>query len=116
VFNNRFTEFTEAHQQLHLVAIVLIACSIALIMTPAAYHRQVEPGTVSDFFVKMASCFVTLAMVPLMLGICIEVYLLAHLILSSEGLGMMLAGALLAAFAGLWFIFPHVMRIRRHWS
>src|ERR1041384_8144405 len=58
VLNERFRQLSDTHQHYHFVAIVLIAIAIALIMAPAAYHRQVEPGTVSRFFVKLASCFV----------------------------------------------------------
>src|SRR5258705_13998154 len=47
VFNNRFQEFTHTEQVLHLIALLLLAVSIALIMTPAAYHRIAERGMVS---------------------------------------------------------------------
>src|ERR1700716_3758681 len=62
VFNNRFQEFTHAEQVLHLVALLLLAISIALIMTPAAYHRIAERGMVSRRFVELASRFLESAM------------------------------------------------------
>src|ERR1700674_1041889 len=52
VFNERFRQLPTPEQAMHFAAILLIALAIALIMTPAAYHRQVEPGSVSAFFVK----------------------------------------------------------------
>jgi hypothetical protein len=51
VFNNRFQELTNTEQVLHLIALLLLAISIALIMTPAAYHRIAERGMVSRHFV-----------------------------------------------------------------
>ena len=44
VFNERFKQLPDDEQRLHFAAIILIAVAIAVIMTPAAYHRQVEPG------------------------------------------------------------------------
>ena len=92
---------------------MLSTVAIALIMTPAAYHRQVHPGTVDSFFVNLASRFTTAAMVPLMVGLCLDVYLLARIVLDSPTLGGAIALVLLAMFAGLWFVFPYVMRQRR---
>lgn len=106
VFNNRFTALSPAEQRLHYVAVLLTAVAIALIMTPAAYHRQVERGLASTFFVRMASFLIACAMVPLMVALALEVYLLGVLILGS-GLGSAtLAAALFCLFAGLWFGFP----------
>jgi len=82
-------------------------------MTPAAYHRQVEPGSVSEQFVKLASWLVTAAMVPLMLGLCLDVYLLALMVFGGGGISLAIATALFVLFAPLWFVFPQVMRRRR---
>jgi Family of unknown function (DUF6328) len=50
-------------------------------MTPAAYHRIVEHGTVSHFFVNLASRLIATAMIPLMFAIMLEVLLVGRLIL-----------------------------------
>src|ERR1700736_3545973 len=55
VFNNRFQDLTHTEQVLHLIALLLLAVSIALIMTPAAYHRIAERGMVSRPF--RGTCF-----------------------------------------------------------
>jgi len=44
---------SEFDQRTHFVAMLLISLSIALIMTPAAYQRQVEPGSVFKFFLSV---------------------------------------------------------------
>ena len=54
-----------------------------------------------------------IAMVPLTIGICIEVYLLGHLVIGDVRYSLLLAGALFAVFIGLWFVFPCLMRERR---
>jgi hypothetical protein len=109
VFNDRFRQLTEQRQILHFAAVVLIAGAIALIMTPAAYHRQVHPGSVDTLFVKLASRFVTAAMVPLMIGLSLDIYLIGDMILGGVP-GTAIAFLMLTLFAALWFIFPQMMR------
>jgi hypothetical protein len=112
VFNESFRRLDPAHQYLHFAAIVLIAISIGLIMAPAAYHRQVAPGSVPRFFVQLASWLIMAAMVPLMFSICIEVYILGHMVLASGVLSMLIAGALFAGLSFGWFVFPYLARSR----
>jgi len=106
VFNQRFNELGEGEQLIHFLAVLLIALSIGLIMTPAAYHRQVEPGSVSGFFVRLASRLVTIAMLPLAVALCLEVYLLGGVILGDRTASFLVAGMLMLIFAGLWYVFP----------
>jgi hypothetical protein len=50
---------------MHLLALILTMIAIALIMTPASYHRIAEKGTVSRRFVEIASRLLAWAMLPL---------------------------------------------------
>ena len=111
-FNERFHQLTEREQVLHFAALTLVAISIALIMTPAAYHRLAEQRSVSEFFIRLASVLIAAAMLPLMLAISIEVYLIGRLIDFSEFASGCIALALLILFGGLWFAFPLAMRSR----
>jgi purine-cytosine permease-like protein len=111
VFNPGFREaLPAAGRLLHLAALVMVAISIALIMAPAAYHRQAEPDSVSRTFARYASSLVTLAMAPLMLAIAIEVALVTFSIkpwLSlSAGLGAMVA----VIYLLLWYVLPRIRR------
>ncbi|GAC1499183.1 MAG: hypothetical protein NVS1B6_05210 [Steroidobacteraceae bacterium] len=48
VFNPRFDDVLgQGAQKLHLGAVILTATAIALIMAPAAYHRQAERRSIS---------------------------------------------------------------------
>jgi len=104
------TENDAAGRLLHLAALVMVAISIALIMAPAAYHRQAEPDSVSRTFARYASSLVTLAMAPLMLAIAIEVALVTFSIkpwLSlSAGLGAMVA----VIYLLLGYVLPRIRR------
>jgi hypothetical protein len=111
-FNARFTELSYGEQTAHFAALVLVALAIGLIMTPAAYHRVAEQTSVSGFFVRLSSWLIAAAMLPLMVAICIETYLLGGLITGAVGLSFLVSGVLLCVFAGLWFIFPILVRQR----
>jgi hypothetical protein len=112
IFNQKFETLSDFDQRLHFLALLFISLSIALIMTPAAYHRQVEPGTVSKFFVSLASVLVAVAMVPLMMGLCLEVYLVGHIILHDMRSSAIIAIVLFVIFVALWYGFPFVMSSR----
>ena len=72
VFNQRFETLSEVQQDIHLAALFAVAIAIALIMTPAIYHRQAEPEGVSHAFIRVASRCLTATAVPLLIGIGLE--------------------------------------------
>jgi hypothetical protein len=110
VFNERFRSLDPLEQGLHYIALVLIAVAIALIMTPAAYHRVVEQTTVSEFFIRFASWLVAAAMLPLMTAIALEVYIVGVVLFGRGTASLVVAAILFAVFAGLWFVLPFSMR------
>jgi len=111
VFNQRFdTALDRPRQMVHLAALLLVALSAALVMTPAAYHRQACGGGVSRELLRVVSAFVSTALLPLMAGLCLDVYLVALLIVRDEAVAVGLAALLLALLAGLWFVFPRSRR------
>src|SRR5439155_985781 len=109
-FNERFHQLAESDQAIHFIALILISVSVAIIMTPAAYHRLAERGSMSDFFIRLASSLIAIAMLPLTIALCLEVYLLGHVILHQQGISIAVACLLLFVFVGLWFVFPFAMR------
>lgn len=106
-------ELEKVDHVLHLVALVLLALGAALVMTPAAYHRQVAPYAIPNDFIKIATIFVTLTMIPLMLALAIDVYLVSKLALGSPPVCIAIAGTMLLVFVGLWIVFPRYMCRRR---
>jgi uncharacterized membrane-anchored protein len=110
VFNQRFELFSPAEQVVHLAAFLLVALAMGLMMTPAAYHRQVERGSVSRRFVDLSSTLLTVAMIPLIAGICLDTYLIARLILAQRLAAAAVAGAVALVLASLWFVLPAFCR------
>jgi hypothetical protein len=114
VFDDTFHErLSPDEQHLHLAAIVLVTVAIALVMAPAALHRQNERYTVSRRFIDVASRLLLAGMFPLALGIALEVYLVASLIFGRPSAGWFVSLALLAVIAALWLGVPAWQRRRR---
>src|ERR1700752_3709373 len=69
VFSQGFDEkLSPGEQQLHFVALFLVAVSAALVMAPAAIHRQSQQRSVSERFIWLSSRLVLTSMLPLALG------------------------------------------------
>jgi membrane protein YdbS with pleckstrin-like domain len=114
VFNERFAEiFDEFGQALHLAALVLVALSCALAMTPAAFHRQNDHGKVSRQLLDISSLFIGAAMIPLMAAISIDVGLVGFAVTQSPVVSTALGAASALVFTALWIVFP---RWRRRYS
>jgi hypothetical protein len=109
VFNQGFAEkLSTAQQGTHFVSIILTVIAVALIMTPAALHRQIEPLSVSRRFIRSSTILLILSMFPLAISICLEIYLIAYIIPHRFWLGALCAVALFLLFLFLWIVLPHI--------
>ncbi len=110
-FNANFKTLLSWELQIvHWIAMLCVALSVLFVLTPAAYHRQAEPGRVSRFLVKLASTFLALSMVPMMFGIVLDVYVISIALTGSVTAAVIASAALLIGFVLLWFIFPQSYR------
>lgn len=115
VFNAGFGDkLSGAEQRLHLLALALVAMAGALIMAPAALHRLSGPRFASEQFLRVASRFLLASMLPLMLGMGLDFYLIARIILASAPHAAAAAALLVGFFAACWFLFPGAYRRRVH--
>ncbi|MDQ6917702.1 MAG: DUF6328 family protein [Pseudomonadota bacterium] len=106
VFNARFEDLPAALQTLHLAALVAGAISMALVMTPAAYHRIAERGRISSRFADLASRLIAAAMAPLALSIALDAFIVSVLIAGSFVTAAVIGIALATMFLGMWFAWP----------
>jgi hypothetical protein len=107
VFNEGFAQkLSSGEQALHLAAIVLVTVAIALVMAPVAIHRWTSLRAVTERFIWMASQLLLFSMAPLVIGLCLDVYLVARVIADSIVGGVAAATALLAVFIALWVVLP----------
>jgi hypothetical protein len=115
VFSERFSQqLSSGEQYLHYAAIILVSMAIALVMAPAAIHRQTAQGEVSERFIWLSSRLVLAGMLPLVGGLCLDVYLIGLVILEQRGLGAAMTGLLFAWFFSLWVLLPALERSRQH--
>jgi hypothetical protein len=107
VFTERFEDaVSHSDQRLHLAAVLLVAIAVALVMAPAAIHRQTQQREVSERFIWISSRLMVASMFPLAIALSLDVYLVGKVILGSEGMSAALAGGLLAVFFVLWLVVP----------
>lgn len=107
VFNPTFQEkLSGIERGLHLTAIGLIVIAIAMVMAPAAYHRQRDPRSISEEFVFVATRLLLFSMFPLMFALGLEFFLIARMITNRLTLSIVLALVVMSIFSTLWFLLP----------
>ena len=103
VLMESFDGLPNASKYAHLASLALIALTVVLLMTPAAYHRIVERGEETEHFHRFASRMIVAALVPLALGISAAVYVVVQKVLDSQLVAVVGALVALALFWELWF-------------
>ncbi len=112
MFMDGFDKIPESSKYVHIVSLSLIALTMILLMTPAAYHRIAVAGEDTPRVHNVASVFLLAAMITLPLGICGDVYVVFRKVTDSIALSISLAGAELIIFYGLWFGFTSYRRAK----
>jgi len=113
VFNQRFDDLPAAVQAVHLLALATVVIAIALIMTPAAWHRIVSPQRVSESIVKLSSRMICAALLPLAIGLALDMFVVCYVVSGSVAAGTAAAVLSLALLLTLWFVLPLRERRRR---
>jgi hypothetical protein len=112
VFSDGFeNRLTDSGRVLHLVATGLVAIAVALIMTPAAFHRQTAIRHVTSGFLRLSSRLLILSMLPLAIGISLDFYLVAQVIVDGS-IALAAAVMLFVIFIVLWYGLPRLRRMR----
>lgn len=113
VFNQGFSQLENGLKILHLASTVLTTVAIALVMAPAAFHRLVSPMSVSQDLVDKSSRLLLASMLPLAASLCIELYIVAHIVLKRSWV-VAIAGLAFVLFAMMWVVLPLIHRFRMH--
>ena len=112
VFNNRFEDLPASGVAAYVAGLAMLAIAIALLMAPAACHRMSERGQVSRSLIDLSSRLLTWGMLPLMLGLALDIYVVILAALDDERLAAGGGVAALLLFALLWFVLPAARRWR----
>jgi uncharacterized protein DUF6328 len=113
MLSKSFDQLPPSAHVVHVVALMLIAFTVILLMTPAAIHRITFGGEDSERFHTIGTRLIVAAAVPLGLGISLELFVALVRATQSPTLGIAGACAIAALFAGLWFVQPLILRARR---
>ena len=113
VFNGGFRDRLTTDRRLHLLALLLVALTPGLPIAPAAHPRIAEQGRLSERFVVLTSRLIAGALLPLALGLALDVFIVAALILGDRSAGACAGGGTAAVLLLLWFAWPGVRRLRR---
>jgi cytochrome bd-type quinol oxidase subunit 2 len=108
-----FDKLPDSSRYIHFASLAMVALSVVLLMTPAAYHRIVERGEETEHFHRFASRVLLAAMVPLALGLAGDFFVVTRKVSESTSFAAILAIALLVLFYGLWFGFTAYRRGER---
>jgi cytochrome bd-type quinol oxidase subunit 2 len=106
VFNAGFSSLPDTDKILHMAALLLTIGTIACLMAPASYHRQVLRDSVSQQFVDYASKLLCIGMVPLLFSITLDTYVVCNAITNKEVVAAAAAGYCFFLLLTLWYVVP----------
>ena len=110
MFMDKFDELPNSSKYVHIISLGLMAVTMVILMSPAAYHRIAERGQDTDRFYHVASALLLAAMVVLPLGICGDVFIVIRKVTNSIPVSIAMAILVLGFFYGLWFGFTTYRR------
>ncbi|MVW64576.1 hypothetical protein GPY61_32165 [Massilia sp. NEAU-DD11] len=105
VFNERFNDLALYAQACHMVGLALMVITMALLMTPAVYYRA-QHGYATSLMVKVARKAIRGALMPLALGLSLDMLTVVSLATDMLSLSIAAAVASLLLFVGLWYLIP----------
>jgi hypothetical protein len=107
VFSEGFGDkLARGEQQVHFLAICLVALSAGFVMTPAAIHRQTQQRAVSERFIWISSWLLLLSMYPLAAGLSLDLYLIGRVIFETTAPAILCGAALFVVLMLLWIALP----------
>ena len=108
-----FGQLPPASKAVHTAALCCIVIAIILLMAPAAFHRVTFGGQDTEEFYRLGSRLVVSGAVPLAAGIAADLGVAVERSLGSQRMAMAIAIVVGLVLAGLWFIYPLVLRTKR---
>jgi hypothetical protein len=110
VFNEPFKKLPMLVQDCHVAALALVVMAIALVMLPAAYHRQAEPFHVSRRATALSSRCICYALAPLAAAISLDVFVVLQMVTGDTTLAAIGGGSAFVLLISVWFGYPQLMR------
>jgi Family of unknown function (DUF6328) len=113
VLTNTFERLPSLSRLLHAAALMSVALSVALLITPAALHRIVWAGEDTEAVFRIGGRITVLALLPLAMGMAGDSFVVLSRVSGSMGPATIAASLVLLCLIGMWFGWPFVERLRR---
>lgn len=114
VFTSAFARLPHTVKLLHIVGMTAIAAATVLLIAPASFHRIAEHGEDSERVVRVGSMFVMASLVPLAVGVALDVAVVARQMQLAAWSAIVFPAGTLVFAACIWFVYPLLQRRRRH--
>jgi hypothetical protein len=105
-----FETLPVAARTVHFAALAMVAMAVVLLITPAAIHRIAFEGADDARFLRLASRFVTAALIPLALGVASEMYVAGVRLLPGSPAVAWTAAGVACVLLGFWYVLPIGLR------
>jgi Family of unknown function (DUF6328) len=104
-FSSRFPNLSRTEHILYFVSVLLTVGAIAALTLPAAYHRIRFREGDKERMLEISNAFAIGGLVLLALSMTMVVFLVTDVLFGTE-VSAPVALAVLATFAGVWFLIP----------
>ena len=94
----------------HFVALACVTVAVMLLISPAAIHRLGFAGDTDERFLRIGSIIVSVALIPLALGIASDVYVATLRLAERPVASYAAAAATFLVLFALWYVVPLSMR------
>ncbi|HEY1615078.1 MAG TPA: DUF6328 family protein [Rhizomicrobium sp.] len=108
-----FAELPQLAKMVHFTSLAAVVSAVMFLIAPAVVHRLTFKGQDVERFHRIGSLLVTIALIPLSLGIAGDFYVASSRMLSSNGWAAISAIIALIWLVSLWYIVPLAMRRSR---
>ena len=110
-FQNRFRDLTTAQEYVYFSALLCAAVAIVLLISPTAAHRIRWRQQDKEALLRRATRTAIAATVFMAASMTASVYLITDCLFGEPATAIVTA-LLAALFAGFWYVFPLVRRLR----
>jgi hypothetical protein len=110
-FTPRFSQITDAQQDVYLAALLTAVTSVAVLATPVALHRGLFRCRQKERIVTLSAQFAKVGLLLLAVALDCAVFLIVDVVRGHVAAGI-LTGAVAVMFFVLWFAFPWGLRRR----
>jgi hypothetical protein len=105
-----FAELPGWVQNIHATALCAVALSVLLLMTPAALHRLAYHGEDDPQFFHIGSLLVSIAPLPLALGIAGDIMVVFYKVSESSAVACLSGTLAFGLLVAVWYVYPWLHR------